>query len=864
MKSRTRSSEQNTRPRFALSNMGIKQKFLVGVAAPLVFTAGIGITALLSLAQLEQAQKWVDHTQKVLATASSIVASAVDMETGMRGYLLAGDVGFLEPYNSGTTLTFSTLAELQQTVSDNPPQVERLQEADRILREWQTVVVEPRIELRQTIGDSPTMNDMAAAVAEGRGKEYFDEFRRLIAEFADNETVHLKTRSQGFSTVLSRGAADTTAVRNALDWVSHTYEVIAVSKDILAAAVDMETGMRGFLLAGDDAFLAPLTQGVATFERLTSSLSETVRDNPSQVAHLAKASEVIAEWQENVVTPILELRRVIGDAKTMDDMADLIAKAEGKVYFDAFRKLMSEFASEEQALMQARVAANEKAQDVSKTTIIAAVIATLVLGFGIAWRMGSRLGHAVQSLTGGMQRLADGDNEADILGQERGDELGEMARATDVFKQNAIRVATLQAETEANRAAEEDRKNQEIRTEKERAERDKRDAEVARASAENERKLERMIAEEISGVVSACANGDFSQRLSLQGKEGIFAELCHGVNEIGDSTDKSLSEVSRAILALSKGDLSYRVCNSLEGIFGEIAADVNDSMESLGKIIGGIRDSSVVADQSAEELSQNANDLSTRTEQNAATLEETNAALIELEHSVKKAAGSADDAKSRTDEVVRVTQDGLEIVEQTITAMRSIKQSSKKIGQVVELIESISFQTNLLALNAGVEAARAGESGRGFAVVATEVRELAARSSEAAKDISDMISESGIEVSNGVDLADKSGTLLKTIADAVTKVSSEIDLVANATQEQKTRILEITTASTDLDKSTQRNAAMFEESNSAIAVMRSEFGSLLGAVDEFRLGDQTQPSGVPSSSSTVRGAVALRGGMNSI
>ena len=203
--------------------------------------------------------------------------------------------------------------------------------------------------------------------------------------------------------------------------------------------------------------------------------------------------------------------------------------------------------------------------------------------------------------------------------------------------------------------------------------------------------------------------------------------------------DKSLDEISRSIAALSEGDLSTEVSDDFEGVYGRIAADLNSSMASLSAIISQIGASGEAANATAEELSEGARNLSIRTERNAATLEETSAALAQLEASIRSTANAAGDAGDKTATAVGDTRNGIEIVERTISSMQDIKESSDAITKITDLIDNIAFQTNLLALNAGVEAARAGDAGRGFAVVATEVRDLAARSSDAAKEISELI-----------------------------------------------------------------------------------------------------------------------------
>jgi methyl-accepting chemotaxis protein len=217
---------------------------MLGIGIPLLLAVAIGIVSILNINSMLATNAWVEHTYQVIGTAEKIIASAVDMETGARGYALAGKEEFLEPYQQGEQVTYETIAALQNTVSDNPEQVERLEDAASILREWQEQVIEPEIALRQEIGDAKTMNDMAALVKQGEGKRYFDTFRGQIARFMEREQELMRQRRQT--------AADATA-----QWVEHTYQVIDKADRILLAAVNMETGLRGFLLAGHEEFLEP-------------------------------------------------------------------------------------------------------------------------------------------------------------------------------------------------------------------------------------------------------------------------------------------------------------------------------------------------------------------------------------------------------------------------------------------------------------------------------------------------------------------------------------------------------------------------------------------------------------------------------
>ena len=248
-----------------------------------------------SIRCFEAAIVW-DHTYKVLQEAMKIEAAAVDMETGMRGYLLAGKEGFLDPYNNGEK-TFNELAKaLKKTVDDNPAQVKLLGEIEATINEWEEKVTEPAIELRREIGDAETMNDMAKLVGEARGKKYFDKFRSQIAVFIGREQKLMANRQKTAKDVTAENETLNKLITDTTGWVEHTHAVIAEANEILASAVDMETGSRGYLLAGKEGFLEPYNAGGKKFQDLIASLSKTVNDNPEQVRLLGEIEKTIDEW----------------------------------------------------------------------------------------------------------------------------------------------------------------------------------------------------------------------------------------------------------------------------------------------------------------------------------------------------------------------------------------------------------------------------------------------------------------------------------------------------------------------------------------------------------------------------------------
>ena len=422
----------------------------------------------------------------------------------------------------------------------------------------------------------------------------------------------------------------------------------------------------------------------------------------------------------------------------------------------------------------------KKATSTAMLALLVGLAAAVVIAIVAGWVLTGAIVKPIQKMVGHMRDLMSGNTTIEVPGAQRKDEFGQMGVAILAFRDAAIEKTRIESQVQADRVA----------------------AEAERAE-----------------------NLSISEAAALQ-QAAVVSALAEGLDH------------------LTRGDLTYELQQAFPEDYAKLKSDFNAAISQLHEAM-----TAVVANVSAirsgsGEISHAADDLSRRTEQQAASLEETAAALDQITATVTRTASGAEQASQTVQAAKTDAEVSGRIVQQAVAAMGAIEKSSSEISQIIGVIDEIAFQTNLLALNAGVEAARAGDAGRGFAVVAQEVRALAQRSAEAAKEIKVLISASSGQVSSGVSLVGQTGEALQRIVGRVAEIDGLVSEIAASAHEQATGLGEVNAAVNQMDQVTQQNAAMVEQSTAASHALSQEAEVLAGSVSRFRIASvgRDQPS----------------------
>ena len=569
--------------------------------------------------------------------------------------------------------------------------------------------------------------------------------------------------------------------------------------------------------------------------------------------YAADTTDQAKQFAEGIMTQLDNIDRVIGEWRVLVEPENLPAFDAMAVRAAEFRTFRSETArlgrdvdpalANEQGNNEGN-RANRKAFQAEIDAIVAADLETyklieadilgfernmqtlllvtaglgILLGTAAALYLGTaQLGRPIGRLTLAMRDLAEGKFETEIPGAERRDEIGEMAQAVQVFKDNGIKMAAMTAEEQA----------------------------AALRAAARTKTMETFQAE-FDDVVAAAMAGDFTRSITTQFADEDITRLANNFNAMVASVRTGLSDAGSVLAALADTDLTRRMTGTHQGAFLQLQTDMNRVADTLSDVVTRLRTTSRGVKVATSEILAGANDLSERTTRQAATIEQTSATMEKLATAVGENAKRAERGSTTAEAVTKSAAESGEVMDAATAAMGRITAASEKISNIIGMIDDIAFQTNLLALNASVEAARAGEAGKGFAVVAVEVRRLAQSAAEASSEVKALIEESAREVDGGARLVSDAAGKLSAILEALRANSAMMAEIARESSQQARAIDEVTVAVRQMDEMTQHNAALVEETNAAIEQTEARANELDTIVDVFQLGEEAKPAARPA------------------
>ncbi|WP_338721207.1 methyl-accepting chemotaxis protein [Devosia sp. XK-2] len=784
-----------------IPQLRIAQKLpLALVGSALVVSAGVGIASyLIGLGTVRDQRD--QSMQASLNTASALVSD----------------------YYSGAEVDLRLFVQRSDTVTAMKNLTRSLDELRMGLKERAALQLQTAY-----VTDSPNPEDRAAVDSVGAmgasydpvHKRYHPGFRTLQLErdysdvlmiSAAGDVVYSVAKNTDFATNV---VTDTTAAASGLG------QAFAMAKDLTegqAAFVDFSlygpTGTPESFMA-----MPVFDKDEKTGVMVLAISPDVMSDAVGGLSGLGRSGEVVVVGQDGLLrseSPRTEAPDVLATTLTSDVIAGAFAGETGEGISTDYRGAPMVVRAQAVSVGDVTWAvAAVQPEDEAYAAVVQMRNMTIMVG-GILLAIAAVVGfffarsisRPISRLTDTMETLASGELDVEVQGERRADEIGAMARAVEIFRENALKVHEM-TEAEAARIV----ANQ--------AERAAMMQELQRAFGQ---------------VVDAAIAGDFSRRVTAEFPDDELNTLARSVNELVETVDRGVSETGSVLASLANTDLTQRMQGDYQGAFARLKVDTNAVADKLADIVGQLRDTSRTLKTATGEILSGANDLSERTTKQAATIEETSAAMEQLASTVLANADRAKEASTVATSVTHTAEQGGQVMGEATEAMERITQSSAKISNIIGLIDDIAFQTNLLALNASVEAARAGEAGKGFAVVAVEVRRLAQSAAQASSDVKALIEQSAEEVKGGSKLVADAASRLEEILASARSSSELMNGIARESREQASSIDEVNTAVRTMDEMTQHNAALVEEMNASIEQTEAQASQLDRIVDIFAL-----------------------------
>lgn len=624
--------------------------------------------------------------------------------------------------------------------------------------------------------------------------------------------------------VLSFGAI-VVAVDLALAGRTDSTVKTTLQNNIRAAATVLKGEMSGAALtwseSGDIDTLSTWVLPTSLGNSIVDSINRVTGETAAMFAYNADTKEftqimgtVVGADGARLVHPPITADSAVHAALSQQQPATTEVTLDGADYFSVYQPITDLDKTSTLAVLYVGVSkAGVEAvrNDMMQLLLMVGGIAVLAIG-ALALVMSHVISRPIPRLGKAMGAIAANDLKVEVPYTHNRNEIGEMARAVEVFRENALKVQSM---TEEERMGVE-------RRQQERAE------------------MMRALQEAFGDVVDAANRGDFTRRVEASFPDAEINALAGSVNTLVETVDGGIAETGRVLAALARTDLTERVTGQYEGAFARLRDDTNAVAEKLTEIVGQLRETSRGLKTATGEILSGANDLSERTTKQAATIEETSATMEQLASTVVENAKRAEEASHAAADVSKTAEESGKVMGDATEAMERITASSSKISNIIGMIDDIAFQTNLLALNASVEAARAGEAGKGFAVVAIEVRRLAQSAAEASAEVKALIEQSGSEVAGGSKLVAEAARKLEAMLEGTRTNFTLLQGIAQESRAQASSIEEVSVAVRQLDEMTQHNAALVQQTNAAIEQTEAQANDLDRIVDVFTLEEREE------------------------
>lgn len=595
-------------------------------------------------------------------------------------------------------------------------------------------------------------------------------------------------------------------------------DVILGAQVAMTDLVNMESGYRGFLLTGNEDFLAPYLEGKASYMQRIERLLAYASGDSLRTTRWTELKSRAEAWQSEAAEPGIRLRRRVNEGvATTDAIALIVESGGGKEHYDRIRALIAQAVADETALLAERTAADIAGARRLSLMVTFGTLLVIVLGVAVAWSTASSFSRVVAlvssrvqelqqgcitPLSDGLKRLADGDLAANVtprtapLNLARADEFGDLATSFDHMRAQVV---------------------------------------AAAAAYDAARDRVRELVATTDDLTHAAQEGRLAVRGEASQFRGQFRSVVEGFNRTLDAVIAPVQEAATVLEALAQRDLSARVRGSYAGEHARIKDALNTAAGNLAHAMGELHDAGERVASASGQIAAGSSALSSGSSEQAAALQQIAASLEEMRNMAERNAQHSQEARGLTDSTREDASGSVVVMTRLSEAMSEIRASADQTAKIIKTIDEIAFQTNLLALNAAVEAARAGDAGRGFAVVAEEVRALALRSAEASRTTAGLLENSKSSASRGAELSAEVSTQIETLRLRITEVGARMDQIADASAQQREGVAQITTAVAQVNGVTQQVAANAEESAGAAQELSSQADRQFALVSSFRL-----------------------------